>query len=560
MLVPKRFLVVPLALILALPCLLVAQTSDSSGNAAFDQVMDRIVAREQANQQALAHLDPIAETYVQKLRTDHELGLVPVGDDYFIGRATFDKGARTHTMLNRSHWWKRMFGEQNGVFHGDGFAQMVMIDDAGFDRKNYEFEYQGREFLGSLRCIVVDVHPKPHTGDGRFVGRIWVEDQGYNIVRFNGTYTSRHADRHYSHFDTWRLNLQPGIWLPAYIYSQETGLKTGGVEDLNYKAQTRLWAYNVGHAARQNAFTDVQVEQSDAVTDQSAAAHDLSPVASERAWSRQAEDNVLDRLERAGLLAKPGEVDKVLNTVVNNLIVTNNLTIDPEVRTRVLLTTPIESFTVGHTIVLSRGLIDTLPDEASLAAVLAHELAHIQLAHGMNTDFAFSDKTFFADEATLRRLNFSRTPEDENEADVRALAYLQKSPYKSKLANAGLFLRQLESEQMELPHLVRAHLGDALMLKKDVRLAELRDQSPNLEPSKLDQIAALPVGGRIKVDPWSDRVEMSKAHPVALMSPKEKMPLELSPFFPYEARYGQTDQNINAANPQQPGANSVSSK
>jgi hypothetical protein len=34
---------------------------------------------------------------------------------------------------------------------------------------------------------------------------------------------------------------------------------------------------------------------------------------------------------------------------------------------------------MGHTIAISRGLLDVLPDEASLAMVLAQELAHIAL-------------------------------------------------------------------------------------------------------------------------------------------------------------------------------------
>ena len=54
---------------------------------------------------------------------------------------------------------------------------------------------------------------------------------------------------------------------------------------------------------------------------------------------------------------------------------------------------------------------------------------------------------------------------------------------------------------------------------------------------RLDQIAALPLGGRIKVDPWSDRVELSKAKPVALLSAHEKMEFEISPFFPYLTRF-----------------------
>ena len=119
--------------------------------------------------------------------------------------------------------------------------------------------------------------------------------------------------------------------------------------------------------------------------DSSDQAADTSPVESLRALGAEGEDNVLDRLEKANLLAPPGEVEKILNTVVNNLIVTNDLNIMPEVRTRVILTTPLETFTVGHTIVISRGLLDTLPDEASLAAILAHELAHIALGQQIDT-------------------------------------------------------------------------------------------------------------------------------------------------------------------------------
>ena len=100
-------------------------------------------------------------------------------------------------------------------------------------------------------------------------------------------------------------------------------------------------------------------------------------------WQQQAEDNVLERLQNAGLLAPAGDVDKVLQTVVNNLEVTNNIDLPRPVRTRVLLTSPLETFSVGNTIVISRGLIDVLPDEASLAMVLSHELAHIVLGHNL---------------------------------------------------------------------------------------------------------------------------------------------------------------------------------
>ena len=69
-----------------------------------------------------------------------------------------------------------------------GFAQMVVVD-SDFQKRNYDFTFVRREFLGEMRCLVIDLHPKEGDKTARFLGRIWVEDQDYNIVRFNGTYS-----------------------------------------------------------------------------------------------------------------------------------------------------------------------------------------------------------------------------------------------------------------------------------------------------------------------------------------------------------------------------------
>src|SRR5439155_1606287 len=155
---------------------------------------------------------------------------------------------------------------------------------------------------------------------------------------------------------------------------------------------------DLGHARQEQELSKVLVESSAGVRD-AETGNDYSPLQAERSWDHQAEDNVADRLERMGLLAPYGEVDKVLVTVVNNLEVTNNLDIQPDVRCRVLMTSTLESFTVGHTIVLSRGLIDVLPDEASLGAILAHELGHVVLGHRIDSQFAFFSRVRF-DERT----------------------------------------------------------------------------------------------------------------------------------------------------------------
>lgn len=510
-------------------------------NTAFDRVVERVLTREAENTKALRTYTPLVETYLQYMRPDKELGLVPYNDQYFLTRVGFGKTLQDTSFQPEPGFMARMMHglskEYKTEFIGQGFSWMMLMDLRGLDRAHYSFDYQGREFLGDLRCIVIDVTPKSRSGEGRFVGRIWVEDRDFNIVRFNGTFT--HTTRgQYMHFDTWRLNMRPGVWLPAYIYSEDRELQGTKVKGGTYKAETRIWGYNVGKGHAENEYTEVLVDDQTAIKDNSDKAQDLAPVASERAWLRQAEDNVIERLELGGMLAKTGEVDKVLNTVINNLEITNNLDIQPEVRCRVLLTSPIESFSVGHTIFVSRGMLDVLPDEASLAAVLSHELAHIVLGHPTDTTFAYKDRSIVSDQQLLNRMHFTRTLEEEKEADTKALALLQSSPYHDKLDAVGLFLRQVEARRGALPHLVRSEMGNSLATggTSDLRLKELTNTAPKLEPKKVTQIAALPLGGRIRVDPWSNQIEINKAKPVQLLTAREKMPFEVTPVFPHLTR------------------------
>jgi hypothetical protein len=240
-------------------------------------------------------------------------------------------------------------------------------------------------------------------------------------------------------------------------------------------------------------------------------------------------------------------VDKVLETVVNNLEVTNNLDIDPEVRCRVLMTTTLESFTLGHTIVLSRGLIDVLPDEASLATIIAHELGHVVLGHRMDTTFAFFDQLLVDDKDTFRHFGFARTQEEESAASAKAAQLLANSPpaYKDHLANAALFLSALQARQKEIPNLIAAHLGDKVATIAEVKTAVTpADADAKKNPQ---MIAALPIGGRVKLDVWFDRLELIKSKPVGTVAEREKMPFEVTPFMPYLTRYNAEAKPTNAS-------------
>ena len=503
----------------------------------MDEVVDKIVRNENHLNQELRKYSPLVETYIQNLRPDPTLGFVPAGDKYFLGRADFSKGVNLVSLTDADTKGKKFFSGIGNFFSfamqylPDGFLQMIFIDTNGFDKNHYKFDYVRREFLGEVRCLVFDVTPQKNAGKGRFLGRIWVEDQDFNIVRFNGAYGGSGHTSWYFHFDSWRTNAQPGIWLPSFVYSEENDLHYALTKKLDFKAQTRLWGYNLGHAAEEQELSKILVETP--VQDESKTANDLTPVQAQRSWDRQAEDNVADRLQRIGLMAPRGEVDKALDTIVNNLEVTNNLDIEPEVRCRVLMTTTLESFTLGHTIVLSRGLIDVLPDEPSFATVIAHELGHVVLGHRMDTTYAFFDQLLIDDKDTFRHFGFARTPAEETAASAKALELLNNSPYKNQLANAKLFLTALQTRQKEIPNLISAHLGDRVP-----NLADLTSVAPTTDAQKNPQtIAALPIGGRVKLDVWSDRLDLIKSKPIGTVAEREKMPFEVTPFMPYLTRY-----------------------
>ena len=521
----------------------------------FDQVVDRAVEREHFFMAQMKQLHPLVETYIQNLREDKDLDApVPASDVYFLGRLDMSEGEgaddRTFVSPTTAGLGKRMLSKLKDVYSMRflplGFAQMVILDQ-DFQRKNYSFTFVRREFLGEVRCVVIDLAPKKDAPSGRFLGRIWVEDQNYNIVRFNGTYTQSRRNSYYLHFDSWRQNLRPGVWLPTLIYSEESDVRSRLGQTLHYKAQTRLWGYNLKDLRRNSEFTEITVDAPQAVQDQSQKAQDATPIEAQRAWERQAEINVLDRLQQIGLLAPEGEIDKVLLTVVNNVMVTNNLDIQPEVHCRVLMTTPLESFTIGHTIVVSRGMIDVLPDEAALAMILTHELAHIVLGHHLDTKLAFNDRMFFPDERTFQRMDFARDRGEEEAADKKAVELLNNSPYKDKLSNAGLFLKAVQARAPQLKNLIRAHLGDSLLNGNATRMSSLMTASPQFDPKKTDQVAALPLGGRVKIEPWNNQLELIKTKPVAITTAAEKMPFEVTPFFPFLTRLGSPAPEKSAA-------------
>lgn len=509
--------------------------------------VDRMLAREKDEAKTVAQYKPIIETYIQEMRFDKTLGAVPKTDYYFLGQADSRSRLKVHSLL-----YSEKKGDWMWTYDPAGFLQMAFPDRAEFDKVHYRFDFKRREFLGDVRCYVFDAQPTRKTRRARFVGRIWVEDQDMTIVRFKGIYepevhlSKLLQEEYYLHFDSWRTNVKPGLWLPTYVYIQEMHPPTL-FGNPSFKARTYFWGYRSSPVSREVELSRVLVESPTKIKEE-APEHDRSPLETLREWRHEAENNVLELLERNVILAPPSEVDKVLNTIVRNLEIGNNLDQQIDLHCRVLLTANLEIFAVGDTIVLSRGLIDVVPDEATMAAMLAYGMADAMLPKPYQDQYAFSDIMRFTATEVLKQLDFGNTKDEAAEISRKAFELLSKSPYSSSLANAGLFLAQLHSQAKPLRRLISPQLGNQVYFA-----AELMAKAPSLQPNSTNQITALPLGSRTEIDPWTSALRLRKSPPTPLLSPRDKMPLQVTPMFPYLTRYVETSSSETHMDSNLPG-------
>jgi len=105
----------------------------------MEQVVDRVAANEQKLYGQIRNYSPLVETYIQNLKPDKDLGEVPAGDKYFLGRANFQKGVSLVPLNETASKGKRVFSSVGNFFSfamqflPDGFLQMIFIDTNGFD-------------------------------------------------------------------------------------------------------------------------------------------------------------------------------------------------------------------------------------------------------------------------------------------------------------------------------------------------------------------------------------------------------------------------------------------
>jgi len=513
---------------------------------AQNALIDKAIAREAVIIKVLKERVPLVETYIQNMRPDPVMGQVPDSDVHFLARVDFGRvigqTAFSSGSASKKGSFKASFGYITGLsrnlhlsYNDAGFVRMIVIDSTGFDRKNYTFSFLRNDLLGSVPCAVFDVAPVKKA-PGRFFGRIWVERTGGNIVQYNGDLAGSEKDNinEYFHFNSIRSNVQDNLWLPTSSYIEETDPKSPS-HTLRFKAINHIWGYSLKVPAKDSDETDLEVV---GATDESQQGADLSPLGAQRAWIQQAEDNVIERLYTAGLIDAPSDFDKTLAQLANNILIYNGVQIDRPIRVRTLLTVPLESLSVGNTILLSKGMIDTsavvTADGAqqlgNLNALLAYQVAHIVMGHHIDTKYAFSDRLLFPSQSAFQKLPLHHTDAEDLEAAKKAVELLGVKDLADGEQYFGLYLQQLQARQKGLKALNDPQLGDSL-IKPDGTfwMQAMIAKAPKLNNTDLKQVAAVPLSSYLRFDPWTDQVIKLNVVPEILLSARDKLPFEITP-------------------------------
>lgn len=521
-------------------------------NAAQSALLDKAMAREKETLKVIRERRPLVELTLQQMRPDVGLQQIPASDYHLLQRVNFNKviGEEDYDILTHARkgivktTLDKIVNVQEAFryhFNGVGFTRMIVMDSTKFDRQHYDFLFIRRDFLGSVRVSVFDVKPKRNIKSGGFFGRIYVEEQGGNVVRFNGSQNGDRENAHNMHFDSWRTNVQPNLWLPAAFYVEETQT-TDKEHSVAIKAVGHIWGYALRVSGSETENTSLKVLDT-SVQDVSQDATDVSPLGAQRAWVQQAEDNVIERLTEAGLLDTPSDFDKICADIANNIVIENKIDTSTPLKCRVLMTQPLESLAVGNTVILSKGLVDTLAVQvandpqaplANLAAFISFQVAHVILGHKLDTKFAFNDRLLFPDEAAFQKIPMHHTDADNEAAAKKALDLLAGSEFKDKLNYPGLYLEMLAARVRQMPKLNEAIIGDALIKnEKDYAfwMGALTPKGGKLDINDLSQNAAMPLDSFLKYDSWTDQVAQMHSRYEPLLSGRDKMPFEVTPVY-----------------------------
>ena len=441
------------------------------------EISRRIFSKEQDMISRLAAMPFVTETYMQSLGHHQAKGMdVALGeqadsviDDFYV-LATVEFGREygdrpVERVLLGEHPWRRHYikkntGAMERIFPA-GLLSMLFVDLYGFDADRYSLMYRGNDNLAGTQCLVFTVAPLSARDSGRFRGEIWIDASSYSIVRAKGAFTGPYerwyrGSGKYFHFDSWRERMGGGWWFPSVTYFNERrAFRTDGNLEFHYRGYAVLWQQHDDNEAE-------------------------TTVVREGSSSHLSQNSVVARLYTDGLLATPGPEEQRLNRLVQQISPVGGGIGEHKIECRVLLTTPVEMFAAGDVIVVSRGLLNIVPDDSVLAVMLARQVAHIVLGHARIAD-SFPQSLFDGQrKKDFEGFGIHWRSEDEAGADAESAILLKGSIYESAVTNTSAFLSALESQSHRFPNLALPRFGAGVISAASKPVSKEKLETGNL--------------------------------------------------------------------------------
>jgi hypothetical protein len=413
------------------------------------QLAQRIFAGEQMTIAQVSKREPIMESYLQSL--DPEVHPEAVLDDaYFLGRLLLNVDSASVGRLQGLAFGASEESRRIRVNTGDrwplypdGYVDMLFVDLVDFDKDHYELSYLGTDTLSDKKCLRVGVRPLDPNSSGRFVGDLWVDSASFRIVRIAGTFSpkrlgllSKYFNASgisrlglYFHFESWRQEVAPGVWLPSYAYFDEQRMWNKGRLTTSFHLRGHIWVWNYQTAEPRTPTS-------------------TSP-------------GPLGELQVSGLLASPGRVEDSLNRIVDEIQLANGIA-GRGITCRVLLTTPVEIFRIDNTVLLSRGLLNIVPDKSTLAGLVAREIAHVVLGHSRQPGATQSAVFDLHRTADFPGFGLTHAAREEASASVRMRTLLEDTQYADSVPQVEAFLAGLAIHSSQIPHLMLSGFGPGL--------------------------------------------------------------------------------------------------
>jgi len=219
-------------------------TSVALTQAQIDDIIRKVTAKETQFRRALYSYAFKRDALVQEIG----MGGQVIGEYHRVSEFTFDDSGNRYEKI--AFFPMPTFGGMTPEDLEDlGGVNPYALEAAKLNQ--YNFKYVGKERIDELDLFVFDVAPKitpdaKKTKERFFLGRIWVDDRDFQIVKTKGKGIPETKANKFPIVETYREQIDGKFWFPTYSYADDDLVFDNGT-DLRIRMRVKYTDYVVGH-------------------------------------------------------------------------------------------------------------------------------------------------------------------------------------------------------------------------------------------------------------------------------------------------------------------------